>query len=316
MTRSIYTKEYDRFRELLVEAREAAGLTQYDIAERLKRPQSYVSKYERGERRLDVIEFLEVAEALDVHPFDLLTGLESVVGDENDIPVGNNILDKWGINPDELTTLVAENPSLRGMLFGYVAELKYREMWLNHGGITSSFKHDDHNRNGKGDRVVTFQGQEFIVEVKSLQTNTIVKRGDTWQAQAQVDASDRRTVVLPDGSEVLTTCLLKGEFDILAVNIFAFEDEWRFVFAKNSSLPTTNSKKYDAYQKQHLLATSVTVTWPPQPPFTADPYQLLEELYQERAMRATTSSSPPPSPQEPLYRQESTNDFSGHEPDV
>lgn len=50
--------------ELLTAHRIAADLTQEDVALRLRRPQSFVSKYELGERRLDVIELLEVCAAL------------------------------------------------------------------------------------------------------------------------------------------------------------------------------------------------------------------------------------------------------------
>ena len=63
---------YKRFRELLVEVRKAAGLTQMELSQRLNRPQSFVSKFERGERRLDVVEFGEVARALSVDPAKLL----------------------------------------------------------------------------------------------------------------------------------------------------------------------------------------------------------------------------------------------------
>jgi transcriptional regulator with XRE-family HTH domain len=75
LTKSVFTPTYARFRELLIEARENAGLTQATLAERLKRPQSYVSKFERGERRLDVVEFLEVAQALRIDPFSVLRRL-------------------------------------------------------------------------------------------------------------------------------------------------------------------------------------------------------------------------------------------------
>ena len=68
MTRSVYTKTYDEFRKLLVEARVKSGLTQADLSASLARPQSFVSKYERGERRLDIIEFLEIAEVLGFDP--------------------------------------------------------------------------------------------------------------------------------------------------------------------------------------------------------------------------------------------------------
>src|SRR6185295_14010309 len=66
MPKSTFTPEYERFRELLIEARKAAGLTQRDLALRLDRPQSYVSKYEHGERRLDLIEFLDLAAVLNI----------------------------------------------------------------------------------------------------------------------------------------------------------------------------------------------------------------------------------------------------------
>lgn len=56
--------EYQQLRRLLVEAREAAGLSQVEVAQRLRRAQSFVSKYELGERRLDVVEFLHVCDCL------------------------------------------------------------------------------------------------------------------------------------------------------------------------------------------------------------------------------------------------------------
>lgn len=64
MTKSLFSERYDRFREALVAARTAADLTQEEVARRLSRPQSFVSKYERGERRLDVVEFFDVARAV------------------------------------------------------------------------------------------------------------------------------------------------------------------------------------------------------------------------------------------------------------
>ena len=56
MQKSIYSEEYAVLLQKLREARESAGLTQSDAAERMGATQSFVSKCERGERRLDVIE--------------------------------------------------------------------------------------------------------------------------------------------------------------------------------------------------------------------------------------------------------------------
>jgi ribosome-binding protein aMBF1 (putative translation factor) len=54
----------DHLRRRLLEARRARGLRQCDLAERLGRPQSFVSNYERGERRLEVSEFITIARVL------------------------------------------------------------------------------------------------------------------------------------------------------------------------------------------------------------------------------------------------------------
>jgi transcriptional regulator with XRE-family HTH domain len=71
----VRTDAQKRFRELLVEARKDADLTQAELSLRLNRPQSFVSKYERGERRLDVVEFGEVARALGIDPVNFLARL-------------------------------------------------------------------------------------------------------------------------------------------------------------------------------------------------------------------------------------------------
>jgi transcriptional regulator with XRE-family HTH domain len=73
VTKSVFTTRYNQFRQLLIEARNAAALTQAGLAKRLSRPQSFVSKFERGERRLDVIEFLDIAEAIGIDPYKFLS---------------------------------------------------------------------------------------------------------------------------------------------------------------------------------------------------------------------------------------------------
>lgn len=76
MTRSVFTGEYERFRKRLIAARKAAGLTQTQVATRLSRPQSFVSKYERGERRLDLVEFVEVAKAIGINAALMVAQIE------------------------------------------------------------------------------------------------------------------------------------------------------------------------------------------------------------------------------------------------
>lgn len=71
----MHASRYGILRARLVELREAKGLTQMDIALQLGKPQSYVSKYERGERRLDIVELIAVTKVLGVDPAQLCTEL-------------------------------------------------------------------------------------------------------------------------------------------------------------------------------------------------------------------------------------------------
>lgn len=72
MPRSVFTDAYAAMTEVLVEARQTRSLTQGQLATLLGRHQSYVSKIERGERRLDLVEFVAVAGALQASPLELL----------------------------------------------------------------------------------------------------------------------------------------------------------------------------------------------------------------------------------------------------
>lgn len=76
ITASSFSEKYAYFRQLLVRKRREKELTQTQLAEKLKRPQSFVSKYESGERRLDLIEFLEIARSLRADPHSIIDELE------------------------------------------------------------------------------------------------------------------------------------------------------------------------------------------------------------------------------------------------
>jgi transcriptional regulator with XRE-family HTH domain len=77
VTKSLHSLTYRKLTELLVQARRKSGLTQQEVADALKTHQSYVAKVEGGERRIDVVEFMELAKALGVVPSGLLKKLES-----------------------------------------------------------------------------------------------------------------------------------------------------------------------------------------------------------------------------------------------
>lgn len=70
--KSVFSREYEVFLELLQKARKDAGFTQEQAAKELNRPQSFVSKCESGERRVDIVELMQFCEAYGI-PVDEFT---------------------------------------------------------------------------------------------------------------------------------------------------------------------------------------------------------------------------------------------------
>lgn len=78
MALSLHTERYKQFCEMLIRKRKDAGVSQEQLAKRLAKPQSFISKYERAERRIDVVEFLELARAIGFDPAEFLIKFSDV----------------------------------------------------------------------------------------------------------------------------------------------------------------------------------------------------------------------------------------------
>ncbi len=76
MVKSVFTDRYANLVRELVAARRSAGMTQTQVADRLRRPQSYIAKIEQGQRRLDVVEFLEIADVLNADPHAIIKRIQ------------------------------------------------------------------------------------------------------------------------------------------------------------------------------------------------------------------------------------------------
>jgi transcriptional regulator with XRE-family HTH domain len=75
ISKSLRSAEHAVFRAVMIEIRKKAGLTQQELAKRLRRPQSFVAKYEGGERRIDIVEFLWLVRAMKADPTVVLRTL-------------------------------------------------------------------------------------------------------------------------------------------------------------------------------------------------------------------------------------------------
>lgn len=204
--------------------------------------------------------------------------------------MGTDWFDHWNASRKEFNEIFSRNPSIRGMVHGYLAEEKLKQTyWKPDERVTNLHSPDDHDREKKADWIFDYRGHEVFCEVKSLQSNHVERVDDPgedaeWRGKFQCDASDRRTVRLPDGTEMETTCLVQGEFDVLAVNLFEFGHEWRWAFARNEELPRTPYSGYDEDVRQYLLKGTMDITWPltDESPFHDNPWDVLEAEIEAR----------------------------------
>ena len=194
-----------------------------------------------------------------------------------------NYVLEWKLTLDELEDMVSQAPSLRGVLMGYLAEYRLQKQWLTDSRLSRVVKFDEHNRKvNKADFMFTYRGNDIRLQVKSLQTNQVRHENSNWIGKFQCDASDKRRVEFPDGSFVDTTCLLIGDFDVVAVNLFEFGREWNFAFACNQELPRSRYKKYTEYQRGFLLSSLMPISFPVEPPYSLNLFETLDRAIQNK----------------------------------
>ena len=199
-----------------------------------------------------------------------------------DIP---DLLKSWSITSKELSEIVAENPSMRGLMFGFVAEYKLKKEWLLRPEIANLVRPRSHDRKQKYDFGFEYRGMPVRLEVKCLDTPKVRLMDGIYEGTFQCNASDKTVVILPSGERLTTNCLVVAGFDLLAVCLFAFGGLWRFAFALNSDLPRNTWRGYTKEQQQFLLPSSLKISWPLKPPFVAEPFRLLDRLLAERTRR-------------------------------
>ncbi|MEP3051803.1 MAG: helix-turn-helix transcriptional regulator [Erythrobacter sp.] len=73
MSKSLFSEANERLVEAIVSARHSSGLRQSDLAFKLQKNQSYISNIERGQRRIEVLEFYALAKAMNIDPVALFS---------------------------------------------------------------------------------------------------------------------------------------------------------------------------------------------------------------------------------------------------
>ncbi|MBI5235652.1 MAG: helix-turn-helix transcriptional regulator [Deltaproteobacteria bacterium] len=259
------------------ELRLKKGYSQEELADHCNLHRTFIGRIERGETNVTLINIYKIAHGLTVPAAALLDKVKRTKRALDISGVLNNIRDpRHWIQTEALIQVIIDNPSLRGIIYGYVSEVALLSI-LDKMEITEHFKPDDHKKT-KSDRTFIYNGRQYTLQLKSMQTSSIkeVTHGK-FIAKVQNDASDRRKIKLPNGETLETTCYLAGEYDILGVSLQPFTGEWRFAFKKNKDLKRSTYRKYSPEAQKMLLATLEDIAYPLTPDWTENLLSLLDD---------------------------------------
>lgn len=173
-----------------------------------------------------------------------------------------------GVTISDLESIIDENPSFRGYVHGYLSELYLKKQLTEIEGVTEVLKIPDRAPE-KGDFLVTYLGRIFTVEVKSLSSHALKEDllNGGWTGKVSIKRTDSE---IANEQGARTSCLLRGEFDILAICTFSITKEWDFQFIANKYLPSS-----DLYRDR--LSTTITVNTINTPKLTKN----IEEVFLE-----------------------------------
>lgn len=211
----------------------------------------------------------------------------------------------WQLSPDEFNRIIDKNSNALSAIYGYVAEERLREMFLEDDDRVKLLRSpEDQDDDDKGDWAFQWRGEPMKIEVKSLQTHTIEEVDTSQETLTEGEGepvryragfhlkgtSDQRTVEY-EGEEYETTLMNveKSDVDVMAVNLYKLKDEWDFAFIKVKDLPRSRGNYPDGL-KQQLAKSQIRLTVPVEEPFTTDLYGLMDEVLQEREGSSPQSS--------------------------
>jgi len=179
-----------------------------------------------------------------------------------------------GVCIQDIEELAEQNPSLRGYLHGYIAELFLKRHLESLHGISKVEKIPDRDSR-KGDFLVTYLNHTLTVEAKSLSSNDLRQDllNDSWIGRVNLKKTGAGKI--PDTHE-RTTCLMRGEFDVLAICTFSLTKTWEFVFLENRYIPSSG------LHEDRLIST-ITLDIYNQPKVSFDAISVFDEFIRSPA---------------------------------
>lgn len=148
-----------------------------------------------------------------------------------------------GFSLSDIEGLALENPSLRGYLQGYLAELRLKERLLSCPGVSSVSKIPD-SSSVKGDFHVEYLGSTLTVEAKSFRSNSAKydPLSESWSASVQCKNPGSRLLNVVGQGLVQAVCVEERRFDVLAICTYPITGQWGFLFCPEFFLPRAEKK--------------------------------------------------------------------------
>jgi len=199
----------------------------------------------------------------------------------------------WKLDPEEFNRIIHDNSNALSAIFGYVAEERMREMYLEDNPHVDDIRTpEDQDEEDKGDWSFEYKGESMKIEVKSLQSRTVPDVDENQATLAEEGgeievgfhlkgSSDPREVEYE--GETYSTVLMNVEdsdIDIMAVNLYKMKDEWDFAFVRVTDLPRSKGD-YPEGLKQKLSKSQPKFKIPLEDPYTDALDELMDEILEE-----------------------------------
>lgn len=144
-----------------------------------------------------------------------------------------------GISLSDIEKLASGNPSLRGYLQGYLAEMFLERYLSSTTGISDVGKIGDQNSSMRGDFKFRFKDSWHSVECKSFSARGL--RHNPTEGGWSATVNLKRSGAIQEDGKARSVNVKRGEFDILAVSTFNVTGTWDFLFIHNQFLPLAKS---------------------------------------------------------------------------
>lgn len=154
---------------------------------------------------------------------------------------------------EELESIIEENPKLRGVIQGYIAEYKLIDKLRSTPGVTDVSKIPD--RHGvKKDIQIKYLDTDITIECKSILSATVKTDTihGTWQGTVQCKNSDSIHAIV-NGEATKHTNLTRGGFDIMSISTYAVDGLWNAVYIENRYMPQATPDRFDLMKTSFIV---------------------------------------------------------------